>query len=392
MTAALFAARQQFLQHGYAVLPGAVERSTAESIRAGALSSTLARSRFFYHVPQVEDLLKSRSAAQQSAAFPDSVLVEMQKRKALLQHYRKLKRQRRRLTRTVRTFLNGRTREDLSPADLWKLSELLALEASKASGRGCTSTVHDDPQMLASINRYRANAWMTNEALRSVLRMDAALKSSLAAMAEMVGGVDQPVVFGDSPLLRPAFGNPVGYHCTAPMIGTRTNARPPQGRGSGSAPAVTLLVFTYAASKHCLEPYVLQNSHRFVQEQYIHRVPPQELFSFFMPHEAHIPFALQQFCFDRSVVGRSLLPVGGGDGKTAGTSGISPGTVMVVDPHIMMAFGPNLGWESEVVYRLNVVSEGALPFLAAPSWIRGWRSLPREVHFASPVVFPPLYK
>lgn len=391
MAAALpFSARQQFLQKGYAILPNALPLATVQRIRAGALQSTTARSRFFYNLPNMEELLKSNQS-KMSDPFLDPLLTQIDKRRFLLRYYKQLKRQRRQLTRTVRKFLNGRTREDLSPEELWRLSELVVLEAHKASGRGCTSTVHNDAQLLASIDNYRANAWMTSADLTEVLTSDQDLKSALATVAEIVGGVEKPVVFGDSPLLRPVFGNPVGYHCTAPVIGTRTNA--PQ-RGGG-VPAVTLLIFTYVPTRQRLEPHVLENSHKFVRDQYIHQVHPRRLFSTFLPLEAHIPQTLQQFHFDSSVVGRSLLDCeGSSNSSSGGADGSGPigaGTVVAVDPHLMMAFGPNATWDDEVVYRLNVVNEEARPFLSAPSWVRGWRSLPREVHFASPVMFPPLY-
>lgn len=400
-----FAARQHFLEHGYAILPNALSQEVASRIRVHALSSTLARSRYFAELPNIHSLLQSKPKV--TDPFFDSMMSHLEKRRYILRYYREMKRKKRQLRRTARQFLGGREVADLSGEDMWKLSEMLSAAAMTMSGKGCTSTVHTDAQMLLAINEYRSNAWMTNSDLEAVLRDTEGLVKPLSQIAEIVGGVERPVIFGDAPLLREAYGNPVGYHCTAPLIGTRTNAR--VSRSGGDAPAVSLILFTYTPSPTCLAPYVMRHSQHAVRRQYLHRVRAERLRRPFAPMEVDVRDQLRWFEFDSSVVGESLMPSSGASTASEATAAtataaapssasiaaslptIEAGTVMVVDPHLMMAFGSNLTTQHEVIYRLNVVAEHAKPFLQAPSWIHGWRTMPQEVSFASPVVFPPLY-
>lgn len=372
------AARQHFLENGYAILPDVIPAETVHKIRTGALAATISRSRYFNNLPTMESVL--RCTPKFSDPLFSKMKAQVEKREYLKRYYREGRRQRRAVTRAAREFLRGRNRSQLSGDELWQLSEILAAAAQRFSGRGCTNTVDTDPQMLMAINDYRANAWMTNDILKDVLYHDNALKSSLSTLAEIVGGVEKPVVFGDAPLLRERFGNSVAYQATAPLFGTHTNhavnARTCQ-------PAVTLVLFTYTPSATVMAPHVLTNSHHFVRQQYVHRVAPRKLFSPFQPLETHIPSQVAHFLFDATVVGKSLV-----DGKAAAPK---KGSVMVLDPHLMVSFGPNYNNSDEVIYRLNIVSESAKPYLQSPSWVRGWRSMPHEVHFASPVVFPPLY-
>jgi hypothetical protein len=396
-----FAARQHFLEHGYAILPNVLSAEMVSRIRTNALASTLARAKCFADLPNIQSLLKTQPKVMDPLF--DNVMSHLEKRRYVLRYYRHMKKQKRQLRREAKQFLNGRDVSQLSGDEVWKLSEMLSAAAMKMSGKGCTSTVHTDAQMLLAINEYRANAWMTNTALEAALRDPIEFVQPLSQLAAIVGGVEKPVIFGDAPLLREAYGNPVGYHCTAPLIGTRTNAR--MSKGGGDAAAVSLILFTYTPSSMCLAPYVMQKSHHAVREQYLHRVRAERLHRRFAPMEADIRDQLRLFQFDVSVVAEPLIAPAATAAAAAAASPpplsstssspcvppITPGSVMVVDPHLMMAFGANFTNENEVIYRLNVVAERARPFLQAPSWIRGWRTMPQEVNFASPVVFPPLY-
>ncbi|KAG5492795.1 hypothetical protein JKF63_01375 [Porcisia hertigi] len=382
-----FAARQHFLEHGYVILPNVLSTSMVERIRSGALASTTARSHSFAHLPNIHSLLKSKP--KYTDPLYDGLMSHLKKRQYILRYYRDMKRQKRRLRRAAKEFLSGRDVSELSGEEMWKLSEMVSAEAQKMSGRGCTSTVKTDPQMLMAIDQYRANAWMTNKELEMALRDKEELVKPLSRIAEVVGGVTRPVIFGDVPLLREAYGNPVGYHCLAPTIGTQTNAR--VSKGGGEASAVSMLLFTYTPTSLCLPPFVMRNSQHAVRRQYLHAVRAGRLWRHFSPMEADMRDQLRRFQFDGSVVGQPLLASTAASSGAADAPVIGPGTVMVVDPHLMMAFGSNMTTQSEVIYRINVVAENARPLLMAPSWIRGWRTMPREVHFASPVVFPPLY-
>ncbi|CAJ1035160.1 hypothetical protein, conserved [Leishmania lindenbergi] len=381
------AARQHFLEHGYAIVPNVLSNSVVERIRSGALTSTTARHRSFAQLPNIHSLLKSKP--KYTDPFYDGLMPHLQKRQYILRYYRDMRRHKRRLRRAAKAFLNGRDVSELNREEMWTLSEMVSAEAQKMSGRGCTSTVKTDPQMLMAIDQYRANAWMTSPQLEAVIRDTEEFVKPLSQLAELVGGVARPVIFGDVPLLREAYGNPVGYHCLAPTIGTRTNAR--VSKGDGEATAVSMVLFTYTPTPLCLPPFVMRHSQHVVRRQYLHSVRPERLWRPFAPMEADIRDQLRRFQFDSSVVGQSLLAGAATSGSTATTPVIGPGTVMVVDPHLMMAFGSNMTPQSEVIYRINVVAENARPHLMAPSWIRGWRTMPQEVHFASPVVFPPLY-
>ncbi|KAK7197975.1 hypothetical protein NESM_000752500 [Novymonas esmeraldas] len=382
-----FAARQHFLEHGYAIVPNALSSSIVERIRAGALDATTARSRTFADLPNIHSLLKSKP--KYSDPLIEGFASHLQKRQYILRYYRDVRRQKRRLRRAAKALLNGRDASELSGEEMWKLSELLSAEALKTSGRGCTSTVKTDSQMLMAIDQYRANAWMTNAALEAALRDTEAFMRPLAQLAEIVGGVERPVIFGDVPLLRKAYGNPVGYHCLAPTIGARTNAR--ASKGGGGATAVSMVLFTYTPTPLCLPPFVMRHSQHAVRHQYLHNVRADQLWRRFAPTEADMRDQLRHFHFDESVVGQSLVSSPATSDSAAAMPVIGPGTVMVVDPHLMMAFGANMTAQSEVVYRINVVSETARPSLTPPSWVRGWRTMPQEVHFASPLVFPPLH-
>ncbi|GET92895.1 hypothetical protein, conserved [Leishmania tarentolae] len=381
------AARQHFLEYGYAIVPNVLSSSIVERIRSGALASTTARYRAFAHLPNVHSLLDS--TPKDTIPRQDDLMSYLQKRQYIARYFREMRRHKRQLRRVAKAFLNGRDVSELSKDDMLKLSEMASAEAQKAWSRGCTSTVKTDLQMLVAIDQYRANAWMTNEQLEAALRDREEFVKPLSQLAEVVGGVERPVIFGDVPLLREAYGNPVGYHCLAPTIGTRTNAR--VSKGGGDATAVSMVLFTYTPTPLCLPPFVMRNSQKAVRRQYLHSVRAERLWRPFAPMEADIRDQLRCFQFDSSVVGQPLLRAMAGSSSTTDTPVIDRGTVMVVDPHLMMAFGANMTSQNEVIYRINVVSENARPHLMAPSWIRGWRAMPQEIHFASPVVFPQLY-
>ncbi|RNF06447.1 uncharacterized protein Tco025E_07626 [Trypanosoma conorhini] len=363
-------ARQHFLQHGYAIFPAAVGTSIVERLRPALTASTVARARYLLEVPDIESMLKSK--AKLSDPLYTKVMARLQRRKYMMRLYRAEKRRRKLLTEVAAKFLNGRKKEDLTGEELWKLSEILAKEVVKISGKGCQSTIYNDPQMLRAINEYRCNVWMTNKELESIVR-DASFWEPIGNIATEVGGVERPVLFSDAPMFREPYGGPFGYHCTAPSIGVRLSGKQPL--------AVSLLVFTHRPDRQTMPMFLLRGSHRFVQEQYLTQVSPGDLSLPFLPMESHIPEQLQRFRFDSSVVGG---PVEGGDA-------IGPGTVVLFSPHLMIGMDANASTERVVVYKLNLVAENAPPFLKSPSWITAWRSFPREVNFASPVVFPPFY-
>ncbi|EAN99794.1 hypothetical protein, conserved [Trypanosoma cruzi] len=363
-------ARQQFLQHGYAIFSAAIGASLIERLRPALTASTVARARCFIDVPDIESMLKSKSRL--SDPLYTKVMARLQRRKYMLRRYREEKKRRKQLKEVVANFLNGREKEDLTGEELWKLSELLAKEAVSVPGKECRSTIKNDPQMLRAINEYRCNVWMTNKELENIVR-DPSFWQPIGAIASDVGGVERPVLFADAPMFREPYGGPFGYHCTAPSIGVKTNGNQPL--------AVSLLVFTHRPDKQKMPLFVLKGSHRFVQDQYLRYVLPNVLSLPFLPMESHIPEQIKRFNFDSSVVGS---PIEGGDA-------IGPGTVVVLNPHLMIGVGANASTERVAVYKLNLIAENAPPFLKAPSWITAWRSLPREVNFASPVVFPPFY-
>lgn len=362
--------RQHFIEHGYAILPAAIGAPLIERLRPALVASTVARARCFIDVPDIESMLKSK--AKLSDPLYTKVMARLQRRKYMLRRYRMEKRRRKQLTEVAAKFLQGRKKEELTGEELWKLSEILTSEVAKISGKGCQSTIHNDPQMLRAINEYRCNVWMTNKELQSIVR-DPAFWGPLGNIATEIGGVERPVLFSDAPMFREPYGSPFGYHFTAPTIGVKTNLKRVQ--------AVSLLLYTHCPDQLTLPLFLLKGSHRFVREQYLKHVSAADLSLPFLPMQSHIPEQLKRFTFDDSVVG---APVAGGDA-------IGPGTVVLLDPHLMVGMGANVSARRVVVYKMNLVSEDAPAFLRAPSWISAWRSLPREVNFASPVVFPPFY-
>ncbi|CCW68891.1 unnamed protein product [Phytomonas sp. Hart1] len=371
----LFAARQNFLSKGYAILHNIIPPKVVEKLRDETLAATRARPAVFKEVPSLENIFQVHS--QRSSIVVDSQLkLQLKKRNFVLQYYKQAMKNKREMKKIAQKYSKSQDMTLLSGDELWELSKLIAQEAARpSSSKHCTSTIENDPQMLAAIDEYRANAWMTNPALGKILQSDVNLKASLARLSEFVGAVENPVIFGDTPLLREAFGNPIGYHITAPSIGVRTNSR-------DTLNAVTLVLFTFSPSSSKLPLFVMENSHRCIVNQYIHDVTPCHLFSPFSPAESHVAYQLKQFSLNSNVIGKIV------DDMDA----IRAGSVMVVDPHLLFGFGPNLSWEGEVVYKLNIVNKEAVPYLEAPSWIHGWRSFPQDINFNSPIVFPPLYQ
>lgn len=391
-----FAARQHFLEHGYAVIRSVLSDEMTTTLRRASLEAASARRRQLCEMPPIDTIFRRQSS------FSDPSLKAMashlEKRRYLLQYHRFVKRKRRERKRLLTKFLKGRKMEELTSEEIYQLGvllqeEVLSRDGSKQDTRhGVKSvmsserTIHNDPQMLKAISDYRANLWMTHQGLQAILRNDA-FSRELGRLAESVGGIDRPVVFSDSPIYREPYGSGTAYHCTAPCFGARTTSTRP-------CVAVTLMLFTFEPTPLCLEPHILEHSHRLVRAHLSHHPKTlQRLFSPFLLSEAHVPFQLQHFPFAKELHGKPLIsPENESNPLSApAPDRIQAGDVVVVDPHTMLAFGPNCTSESELVYRLHVVSESAAPYMRSPSWIRGWRSLPQEVNFASPVVFPKLF-
>lgn len=452
-----FAARHHFLEHGWALARNVLDPSTIRALHAASLEAASARWKQLCAVPSIDVIFRQRQSKFSDPPLQHMV-THLEKRRYLLQYFRKVRHHRKEQRRMVKEVLGGRRKEDLTEEEICNLSTLLQDKVLK-NGQKHSSilfdcTIYNDPQMLQAISEYRTNLWMTYPPLEALLR-SSAVASALGKLAEEIGGIEKPVVFGDSPLLRDAFGGGVSYQCTAPLFGVRTTKRRPNV-------AVTLIPFTFAPASFCLEPHVLTRpfslasssltfsshsdengnilpSHRFIQSFLLgdgknsshtsgrrrgttERL--QALFSPFLLNEYHIPFQLQQLlqfgippeaasqtapCSECEVPskavngywrGESLLSLCSSS-TTQNTaerapaarrsdSSIAAGDVLIVDPHLLLAFGPNLTACPEVVYRINVVSQSTKPFMGSPSWIRGWRSLPQEVNFAAPKVFPPL--
>jgi hypothetical protein len=98
----------------------------------------------------------------------------------------------------------------------------------------------------------------------------------------------------------------------------------------------------------------------------------------FSPMESHMPFMLQHFNIPKSVVSAPL-------------AGVRSGDVLVVNPHLMLAFGPNLEAQENLILQVNVVPQAGVADLSVPSWIKGWRSSRSSIHFGASAVFPPLH-
>lgn len=456
-----FAARHHFLQHGWALVKNVLNPSTVSLLRGASLAAASSRWKQLCDIPSI-DVIFQRRQSKFSDPPLQHLVTHLEKRRFLLRYFRRIRHQRKEQKRIIEKLLNGRKKEDLTEEEIWKFTALLQKEILKTQGdsssASCDRTIHNDPQMLQAISEYRANLWMTHPPLESVLR-SGVLAEKLGKLAEEIGGIEKPVVFGDAPLLRDAFGGGVGYHFTAPLFGARTT------KGTRSL-AVTLIPFTFTPSSFCMEPHVLMrglsppstslhpaspsfsrgdffSSHCVVQSYLSYGGAAtggsggrhsrrsgallRELFSPFLLNEYHIPFQLQRLLqfgllsWDSSGTttapkkggeksaeeveeyweGRSLLSLcssspwrdtTGPDAIPRDKSSIVAGDVLVLNPHLLLAFGPNLTAAPELVYRVNVVSQSAKPFLGSPSWIRGWRSLPQEVCFAAPKVFPPLHR
>lgn len=376
-----FAARQSFLEKGYAVIPGVLEPNAVQELRSAVLEAAAARRRQLCEVPPITTIF------QQQSKFSDPSLTAMattlERRRWVHLFVRSVQQRRRERARVVRTFLKGRKKEDLSGEDLWKLSALLQEAVDAASQQKISrSTIHSDPQLLRAISAHRVNLWMTNQRLEALIRRPS-FTEPLAALAEEVGGVEKPVVFSDAPIYREPFGGGSAYQCSATTIGTRT-------AGAKLARAVSMVLFTYTPSSICFDPHVLSQSHRSMRDQiargWTHRSRHkllEKLHSSFLLSQFHMPYQVQHCCCGPTQGERLLSKV---------PEPISPGDILVADPHLFLGFGPNFTPTSEAVYQLNVVSSDCKPSMKSPSWIREWRSLAHDVSFQSPAVFPPLQR
>lgn len=384
-----FAARQQYLEHGFAIIRNVFSDGVTKSLRLASLEAAGARRRHLCEVPSIDSLFRRQSSFSDPSLR--AMATHLEKRRYLLQYHRFVRRKQRERKRLMKKFLKGRKIEELSTEEIYQLGVLLQEEVlRKKCERGMKigigtpeRTIHDDPQMLKAISDYRANLWMTHQGLQSIVRNEA-FSRELGQLAENVGGVDRPIIFSDNPIYREPFGAGTGYQCSAPCFGTRTTSTRP-------SVAVTLMIFTFDPAPLCFEPHVLEKSHHLVRA-HISRHPKtlQKLFSPFLLSETHVPFQLQQFSFAKELQAKSLISPKPYNVDSPPTS-IRAGDVVVVDPHMMFAFGPNYTTQPELLYRVNVVSESAVPYMRSPSWIRGWRSLPHEVDFTSSVVFPKLF-
>lgn len=387
----LLAARQHFLEKGYALVRGAVEQKTVRELRCAALEAAVPRKGQLCGIPSIDTIFRHGQSKRCDPSLT-AMAAHVEKRRTILHYYRMRRKQRRQQKRLLASLLNGRKMEELTGEDLWKLSTMMEKACRESGVREGKCTIRDDPQMLHAISEYRSNLWMTNQRLAHLLR-EAGFTSALGDLAEVVGGVSRPVVFCDSPIYREAFGSGAGFQCTAPLIGTRTTSRP--------AAAVTLIIFTYAPSDLRLDPHILVDSHNVVRSSVARggRRMLQKLFSPFTLCEAHLPYQIQHLGLPPGMrathlaSGVTAFGASSSCGKPtqSNVDSIQAGDVLVVNPHLLLGFSPNATNEPEIVYRLNVVSADARPWLGSPSWIRGWRSLPQEVHFSSGTVFPPMF-
>lgn len=243
-----------------------------------------------------------------------------------------------------------------------------------------SSTIDNDPQLLRAIREHRVNTWMTSPALEHVVRHD--FGKRLGQLATEVGGVEEPVLFSDRPLVRPSYGRPFAFHCDAPSIGVdpATAATPPNA-------SVSVLLFTHDVSPAAMQVFAIRESHRLVRDHLwgLKSPPPCDPKSLrvrFAPMESHMPD------FFAKAPG---LPWDDTVHVSAPVCGIEAGDVLVADTNLLVALGPNLVHEANVVWRWSIVGAASLPSFATDSWINTWRSSPKQIRFDAPSVFPPLY-
>lgn len=382
-----FALRQHYLQYGYCVVPGhhifntanetgvqpppsTVSASAVEHLRLLVLQATNARSKEFLSLPTMESILKS--ATKLTDPTYERMLRRMKQYQENRARRQRLRRKYLRLKRKHAANTPTRVSGGASGEDVWRLTQavLEELESLKRS-ENCGSTIANDPQLLKAIEEYRVNLWMTDRGIEAAIRGE--LGKALGRVAQEVAGVDSPVLFSDSPIARPAFGRPVLFHISAPTIGVSFDAP--------TSAATTLLVFTHAASCTSMQPFIIRSSRDRVRSQLwgpTRCVDPTKLELRFSPLESHIPHMTQHFRLGDDAVSEPL-------------TGVMPGDTIVLDPHTMIGFGPNLSGDSNVVYRANVVSRSSTPSLQCLSWLVGWRSSPSRVKFSADVVFPRLY-
>lgn len=397
-----FALRQQYLANGFAVVPREVAwpaiaapspKVDLEALKAALMSACRARSSQFIKVPSIEQVVKSSTRV--SDPTYDKLMKRLSEYQRKKKKYKELRQKylaARRGARSIReTMMKGEgkqvkmstastadpSRLDKKSVDVWKLSqEILQQLQKERKPELCDSTVDNDPQLLSAISDHRVNLWMTSKVIEQAVRGE--FGKCIGRIAEDVGGVERPVLFNDAPIYRDALGRPFCYHCNAPWIGIKHGATPDNA-------SVCVYLCTDDVNECSLFAHVLMNSHMAVRSQLKMphgcseaHVDPNKLLLSFIPMESHMPFMTKHFSFGDEVVGRPLTMLRKGD-------------VVVVNPFMMIGFGPNLLMDERVVWKLNVVSAESQPCLRLPSWVQSWRTSPQQVNFKAATVFPRLH-
>lgn len=399
----MFALRQTYLQNGFALIPNVLDAPSCDRLRRALNSAVTARGQQFLRVPSIETVIKNTTKVHDPTY--ERMMKRMERQKLAKQRRREVRLQLfnvrraeayqkldKKLRAEGRVDLANRIRDkqraraglpssasssasssSLTGEDILRMSQQIAEKVRVGNlAKHCDRTVDNDPQLLKAIMEHRCNVWMTNREVASFVREEAT-RCKLGDIAATVGGVDRPVLFADSPIARPPLGRPVYFHCSAPTIGTASLAVPHTARYK----AVTLLLFPQEVSAVSLQLSVVHGSHHKVRTQ-LGSIRPSDLALTFLPMESHMPEMTKLFD-------------GLGDCRVEAITNIEAGSVMVVDPCLLLSFGPNFSLVNGLVYRMHVVDVSERPSLRPHSWIQSWRSSASHIDFDSPIVFPPLY-
>lgn len=368
--------RAHYLRHGYVLVPSAIATAASDQLGVDVYNACVARRKHLMDLPLIDNIVK------QTSRVADPLYDKLEKR--LKQHRRRAKLMRAQRRKRAGISALG----DVSGDDVWAMTQKIAASLVGGSATGAAvvgsehsadavvePTVSTDHLMLAAINKFQANAWMTNERVEEAVRGENVGAVVGRLVRDVVGcdggaGAASPFLFSDMPVIREPFGRPLAPSFGAPHIGV--------GSSSLAEKACVAWVFT---ADHCplrMPVYVFENSHRYVREQYCNGVDPRQFEVTFKPLESHTPQWMPAFNFGADVSPAPLGPV-------------ARGSVLLCDPHLFVGAGCNNVCSPTSVLRMAIV-DGSVrkASLRPPSWIRGWRSSAGDVPLHSSVVFPRL--
>jgi hypothetical protein len=393
--------QEEFATEGYTVIPNALNAATTASLRTAIKKAVAERAKHIQELPKAVDVFKQ----QQDTPEPDPMQAkfmakfkEVKRRKAEALRRKRLVRKAEREGKphpflgqaAAPTPTAGRSAaqepkfaRDATKDDVWEMAQKIAQQLVAVPAQ--LSSVYNDPARLKAINVHRCNTWMTDERVKAHVFGD--VGKLLGRLAADVAGVQRPVLFADRPLVRDAFQRPTLFHCAAPLIGVQRHLT---GKADGlydpNARLTTCSAWVMLDDCAGLSSdfWVLRRSHEVVRRKLwdaVKRkgVDARDLTVEFAAMDSDVSYWLQKF---------PELEAGG----EAVSVPLKAGSIVLCDPHLLAATGPNFTRHSHITTQFLMVSQTeAQPSVHPSSWVREWRAQSRHVDFGNGVIFPKLF-